>query len=564
MPHRLRKLLSVASVAACSLLPRAGRPASADEPFVPAWAQGVVWYEITPETFWNGDRSNDPRRPGGDLQGVIDRLDYLRDLGIGGIYLMPIFDSPSFHKYDARSYHHVDSSLGPDPAGDRALMAKETPDDPRTWTWTRADRLALRLVEEAHRRGIRVIFDGPFHNLSVDGFAFRDVLEHGEQSRFKDWFTILAFADPKAGTPLRWKDFMGEQIYAAVRRDQAAPNDYTFAATARWMRPVVDGEARPGVDGWRLDLADFIPQEFWKEWAGRVRAMNPEAFIMGECVKPFGSPEAWVHPGGFGSIMHYKWKTAVERFFVTGQVRATGFEAELAGLLRAYPLEAPHALYNLLDSHDTERLASLILFPDVQKFGDARDFGNPRLNGFTGGFKLRRPDAAAYGRLKLIVTFQMTWIGAPAMLYGDEVGMWGAARSFKPMVFPDPGRPGADPAIDDDGEPVRVEADVLAHFRKLIQLRRSHPALRIGSVRTLLTDDDRALLAYARTAGDETIVVVLNAGAKPQTAVLEGSVGYRDLLDGDRTYLAREGRVEVPVEAGGWVVLLQGANAAVR
>jgi glycosidase len=532
----------------------AAAPAGAAAGFVPAWSQGLVWYEIAPEPFWNGDRANDPRPGSGDLQGIIDRLDLLRDLGIGGIYLMPVFDSPSFHRYDARGYHHVEPTLGPDPAGDRARIAAETPDDPATWRWTQADLLALRLVEAAHARGIRVIFDGPFHNLSVDGFAFRDVVEKGERSRFKDWFTILDYGDAKAGKPIRWKDFMGETIYAAVRRDQAAPNAYTFAATARWMRPVVDGVARPGIDGWRLDLADFIPPAFWKEWTARVRALNPEAFLMGECAKPFDPPEAYVGPSGFSSVMHYRWKAAVERFFVTRAIGARAFGAELSGLLAAYPPEATHALYNLLDSHDTERLVTRILFPEVRKFFDARDFGSADLAG--AALKLRRPDAAAYRRLRQIVAFQMTWVGAPAMLYGDEVGMWGAARGFKPMIFADALRDekGA-PRLDDDGQPVRIEAEVLAHFRALIRLRKEHAALRTGAAKILIADDARELLAYARTAGGETLLVVLNVGEKAQTAVLEGATAYRDLLGGARTYTPKDGKLEVPVEAGGWAVL---------
>lgn len=585
--------------------------AAAEAPFVPEWAKGVVWYEIVPDSFRNGDPSNDPtaedqrryfpdlpagwrihpwttdwyalspeekangkglgfnlprRRYGGDLQGIIDRLDDLRDLGIGGIYLMPIFDSLSGHRYDAISYHHVDPTLGPDPAGDRALVAKETPDDPSTWAWTQADRLALRLIEEAHRRNIRVIFDGPFNNLAVDSFAFADVRANGEKSRFKDWFTIYSFEDPEKKTVLQWKPFMGEYIYAELRKDVDAPNRYIHAATARWTRPVVDGNVRPGVDGWRLDLADFIPHAFWKDWAARVRASNPQAFLLGECAKPFSPPAAYVHPAGFASVMNYGFKTAVERFFVSRRVRASGFAAELARVREAFPQEARDALYNLLDSHDTERLASLIVNPDTHKSGDARDFGDPVLNGLSSEFDTRKPDAAAYRLLRLVAIFQLTYPGAPALLYGDEVGMWGAARAFKPMLWSDLAY---DPeahvfdfgALDGsrgvEAAKVEVDVELREHFRRLIRLRREHPALRVGDLRTLVTDDVEEVLAYARSTPDETIFVVINNGPRPQTIELESGSGLRDLLDGDRVHPSSDGKVRVRVEAGWGAVLLR-------
>ena len=591
----------------------AGPAHAADQAsFVPEWARGVVWYEIVPESFRNGDPGNDVtaedqrkyfpdlppgwrthpwtsdwyaltedeqangkglafnlprRRYGGDLQGIIDRLDYLRDLGIGGIYLMPIFDSRSSHKYDAVSYHHVDPNLGPDPAGDRALAGKETPDDPATWAWTKADRLAIRLIEEAHKRNIRVIFDGTFNNLGVDSFAFQDVREKGEKSRFKDWFTIYSHADPQKKTELRWKSFMGETIYAELRKDQKALDDYIFASTARWTRPVIDGVVREGVDGWRLDLADFIPHEFWKDWSARVRALNPQAFLMGECAKPFSPVASYVHPAGFSSVMNYGFKALIEQFFVSRRLSPSRFDAQLAKLRAAFPEEARHALYNLLDSHDTERLSSLIVNPDAPKLGDARDFGNPELNGFTPDFDTRKPNAAEYRRLELVAIFQMTYPGAPAILYGDEVGMWAAGRNFKPMVWSDLAYAGEAYTYDAGKAPdgnrkvrndqVQVVREVHEHFRKLIRLRGAHPSLRSGSLETLIADDARELLAFSRSAGGETVVVILNNGTRPQVVDLESSSAYRELLNGEETYSSLDGRVRVPVGAGWGAVLLK-------
>jgi glycosidase len=610
----MRRTTNVLGALTCLACLAADRPplAPAQPAFVPGWARGLVWYQILPETFRNGDPGNDVtaddqrryfpdlpsgwrihpwtsdwyalseeekadgkglpfhlarRRYGGDLQGIIDRLDYLRDLGIGGIYLNPIFHSLSYHKYDALCFHHVDPNLGPDPAGDRALMAKETPDDPGTWVWTQADRLAIRLLEEAHRRGMRVMLDGAFHHLGVDSFAFRDVREKGERSRFKDWFTIYSFADPEKKTELRWKAFFTEYIYAALRKDRPEPNAYIFASTARWTRPVIDGVARDGVDGWRLDVADMIPHEFWKDWSARVRALNPEVYLMGECVAPSGAPERYVHPEGFSAVMGYGFKAAVEKFFVTGDFRASQLEAELARIRRVFPAESMHAMYNPLDTHDTERMSSRILNPHVLKLGDARDFGNPELSGLLPDFDTGKPGAEQYRRLKLVAIFHMTYVGAPALFHGDEVGMWGACRNHKPMVWEDLVHEnetfayGAGTPPDGDrkvrNDVVRVEKDVLEHFRKLIRLRREHPALRIGDFTTLVADDARELLAFSRSAGDQTVVVILNAGSRPQKFELRSDRAHRELLNADRTYPSMDGTVEVPVEAGWGAVLVR-------
>ena len=198
--------------------------------FVPQWAKSAIWYQIFPERFRDGDPTNNPemkdilgadpteppkqwqvhpwgsdwyqlqpyelangepelwkhllrRRYGGDLQGIIDKLDYLTEHGINAIYLNPVFDSPSLHKYDGASYHHIDPNFGPDPEGDRAIMATETPLDPKTWRWTKADELALTLIAESHKRGIRVIFDGVFNHMGINSFAFKDL----EKNQQKSW-----------------------------------------------------------------------------------------------------------------------------------------------------------------------------------------------------------------------------------------------------------------------------------------------------------------------------------------------------------------------------------------
>lgn len=224
----------------------------AQKDFTPNWSKGVVWYQIFPDRFHNGDPSNDPkvndqdgaypfditsdfqihpwtsdwyelqpyekkngkdiyynlqrRRYGGDLQGVIDKLDYLQSLGINAIYMNPVFWAPSSHKYDALCYHHIDPSFGPDPEGDKKLIANEDPLNPEKWVWTKADLLALKLIDEVHKRKMFIIFDGVFNHLGVNSFAFRDVEEKQEKSAYKDWFMVDSWKDAVKGTSLNTKD----------------------------------------------------------------------------------------------------------------------------------------------------------------------------------------------------------------------------------------------------------------------------------------------------------------------------------------------------------------------
>jgi cyclomaltodextrinase len=294
----------------------------------PSWAADAVWYQIFPERFRNGDPSNDPvardvrlpadhewhvspwtsdwykmqpweqarsdkfysvvfdRRYGGDLQGVLDKLDYLSRLGITAIYFNPLVESISLHKYDASSYHHIDRTFGPNPAGDERLVADET-DDPRTWRWTAADSIFLALVKEAHARKIRVIIDGVFNHCGTEFFAFRDVVENQKRSRYADWFDIRRWDDDR--TPHSEFEYKGWWNHASMPEFAEDANgflppvrSYFTNVTKRWMDPNGDGDPSDGVDGWRLDVANDVSNVFWKEWRILVKSINPNAYIVGE------------------------------------------------------------------------------------------------------------------------------------------------------------------------------------------------------------------------------------------------------------------------------------------
>ena len=241
MTRRLFSLVVVLSIPITGFIYAAGAPDLSNNRQAPEWAADAVWYQIFPERFRNGDPKNDPprssletpiqagkdwrisnwtaewysrddwekalgpdfyrngvfeRRYGGDLQGVLDKLDYLSGLGVNALYFNPLFYARSLHKYDGNSYHHIDPYFGPDPAGDLALIARET-SDPATWQWTAADRLFLKVVKEAHARGMKVILDGVFNHTGRDFFAFKNLYEKQQDSPYKGWYVVNSFDDPE-------------------------------------------------------------------------------------------------------------------------------------------------------------------------------------------------------------------------------------------------------------------------------------------------------------------------------------------------------------------------------
>ena len=373
---------------------------------VPDWARDAIWYQIFPERFRNGDPSNDPsrgggfaspnwrisawtndwyklqpgegrgrgdfyasvnnRRYGGDLQGIIDKLDYLAELGINTLYLNPIFEAYSLHKYDASALHHVDKNFGPDPQGDLELMRGEdfTAD---SWKWSVADKLFLELLRQAHSRRMRVVIDGVFNHVGTRFGPFQDVVKNQQASKFANWFKILKWDDP--ATPQNEFDYQGWWGFKSLpelRQDRnglvAGPRDYIFKITRRWMAP--NGDPSQGVDGWRLDVANQIAHPFWKEWRKLVKSINPQAIIIGEI---WDDASPWLKGDEFDSVMNYRFAKAAVRFFIdtgTNRLSASRFDRELAQVRQAYPAGVNYALLNLYDSHDTDRVASMIKNPN--------------------------------------------------------------------------------------------------------------------------------------------------------------------------------------------------------
>lgn len=579
--------------------------------FVPEWSKNAIWYQIFPERFRNGDPSNDPtvnevkgawphdglspwqvhpwgsdwyellpyekengkdlwynlqrRRYGGDLQGILDKLDYLQELGVNAIYLNPVFDSPSLHKYDAVRYEHIDPNLGPDPEGDRKLMASESPHDPASWHWTEADKLALKLIREAHARGIKVIFDGVFNHIGIRNPMFEDLVKNQQASPYKDWFVVKSWRDEEKGTEFDYESWYGFKELPEWREDEngivAGPKKYIFDATRRWMDPNGDGNTDDGIDGWRLDVAFCVKHPFWKDWSALVKQINPQAYMTAEIIDSVEANKPYLQGDEFTAVMNYNFAFSAAEFFISksNSVTVSEFDKSLRELRNAYEPEYAYGMQNLFDSHDTARLSSHIVNASALNY---RDWDNycQWSQARNGKFNTRKPSQEDYRLQKLMAVFQMTYVGAPMIYYGDEVGMWGANDPCcrKPMVWSDltysnevflpdgskaPGR----------GDEVRADGDLYNFYKKIIAIRKSSAALKTGDFQTLLTDDKNALYAFLRTQGSQKVAVVINRGGKPVLAELQlGQPGDAvDRLNNDRAFkIGKNGNLSVPVGAG--------------
>jgi cyclomaltodextrinase / maltogenic alpha-amylase / neopullulanase len=446
----------------------------------PDWVRDAVFYQIFPDRFATSDRVVKPgplepwdAKPtlhgfkGGDLLGVVDRLPYLEGLGVNALYLTPVFASASNHRYHTYDYLRVDPLLG----GDAALR---------------------ELLDAAHARGMRVVLDGVFNHTGRGFWPFHHLLEAGAESPYRNWFHL----DPGVLAGRRGLDpypsrrppgatgdgsvsrrTLGYQAWwdmAALPKlnvGEPAVREYIFQVAEHWLRF--------GIDGWRLDVPEEIPDEaFWQEFRRRVRAVNPDAYLVGEIWK---LAPAWLRGDRFDAVMNYPLAEAILSF--TGgehlneallrrhheygdRVNALdgpGFAARIDAIVAAYELEVLSVQLNLLDSHDTPRFHSLV-----------------------GG------DRPSY---RLAVALQATLPGAPSVYYADEVGLEGG-------IDPD-GRRGFPPEEQWDRE-------LLEHVTSLLRLRRREPALRRGDLRTLAASD--GAIVFERALDGVGLVCVVNAG----------------------------------------------------
>lgn len=304
----------------------------------PEWAKSAVFYQIMPDRFANGDTRNDPPEVspwgdtptresffGGDLQGIMDHLDYLCDLGITALYLTPLFTAPSNHKYDTVDYWQVDPHIG-----DLALLKA--------------------LTAAAHERGIRVVLDAVFNHIGVDSPQFQHVIEHGESSPYADWFHIRRFPVLPGQDKPAYDTFGFFAHMPKLNTAHPATRDYLLDVARYWLSEV-------GIDGWRLDVSNEIDHAFWRAFRTMVKEINPEALIIGET---WSDSMRWLQGDQFDSVMNYPLADRLLDYLMTEETDAYSFAAELHQLLMRYPQQANEVMFNLPASHDTPRLLTLL------------------------------------------------------------------------------------------------------------------------------------------------------------------------------------------------------------
>jgi glycosidase len=500
---------------------------------VPDWAADVVYYYVFPERFRNGDKGNDPKpgiaryhdgtvelhprwteRPykpgsgdgsderysndffGGDLAGLIDKLDYIRDLGANTIYLTPVFRAASNHKYDHADYHQIDPGFGSN-------------DD------------FVRLTREARARGLRVIPDASLNHVGRDSRYFDRFGNFGDTGAFEGgrvnpispyagWFR---FDTTQSDPDRQYKGWVGIPDLPEIDKSSPSFRRFAFEAPDSVMKVWLDR----GAAGWRMDVAPWVPDDFWRAWRREIKRHQPDALTIAEAW--FDSSKYFLGDM-FDSTMNYVFRNAVIEYAAGGS--ADDLVAALEALREAYPPQAHAALMNLLSTHDAPRA--------LHQFGYH--------DGDTDAARI----ALAKRRLLLAVFLQMTYPGAPTVYYGDEVGVTGGEDPYNRATYP---------WADEGGRP---DEALHAEFKRLIGLRNAHPILRRGeSFAPLLADGPAVVLA--RRLGTQWALVAANSGAAPRRVDVRLPPGWRgarlrDALDeGAAPVAPRDGRVTFEIGA---------------
>lgn len=462
------------------------KPAKSEQDIfkVPEWAKKAIIYQIFPERFYNGDKSNDPENIqdwysevnrksmlGGDLKGIMDKLDYLDDLGINTIYLTPIFQSDSNHKYNTFDYFKIDSHFG-----DIEILRE--------------------FVNKVHDKGMKIIFDAVFNHCGLEFHPFKDVLENGEESKYKDWFNIRKFPIEVKQDP-DYDTFGYEGYMPKLMTKNKQVKDYLINVATYWIKEA-------DIDGWRLDVADEIDHSFWREFRKAVKDVKEDALIIGEVWYDSGS---WLQGDQFDSVMNYELQKVIGEYIIKDELSPKELEHRMGFLRRLYMLPAYYVLWNLIDSHDTPRF---LYTADGDK-----------------------------DKLKLAAFMQFTLPGAPMIYYGDEVGMTGAQDPDcrRGMLW--------------DKE--KQDRQLFQYYQKLIKIRKDNLSLTLGEIYTIYADEH--IYGFRREYEKKALDIYVNKGDNAATLSLKvDGEGVMDILSGEK-YEAVNGKVHFIISEKSGVIL---------
>ena len=503
----------------------------------PDWAKGAVLYQIFTDRFYNGDKSNDvetneyyyigdysqrvtnwDKYPanmgvrefyGGDLQGVMDKLDYLQDLGVEVVYFNPLFVSPSNHKYDIQDYDYIDPHYGkivddggevlPNGVTDNSQATKYKKRTTGLKNLEASNELFIKLVEELHRRGMKVILDGVFNHCgSFNKWMDRERIYEGEEdyepgayvsadSPYRSYFRFFKEGPENWPYNANYDGWWGHDTLPKLNyEDSVKLENYILYIGRKWVSPPYN------VDGWRLDVAADLGRsneynhEFWQKFRRAVKDANPNALILAE---HYGDPSDWLKGDEWDTVMNYDAFMEPVTWFLTGMEKHSDeAREELLGNIDNFIGSMAHHMSNML----TPSLQ--VAMNELSNHDHSRFL--TRTNHMVGRVEHLGPEAANEYVNKAVmreaVVMQMTWVGAPTVYYGDEAGVCG---------FTDPDNRRTYPWGHEDQE-------LIAFHKEAIRIHKEHPALKTGSLKILGGEEN--ILSYARFKGHDRIIVVIN------------------------------------------------------
>lgn len=503
----------------------------------PDWAKGAVMYQIFTDRFYNGDKSNDvetneyyyigdySRRVtnwdkypanmgvrefyGGDLQGVMDKLDYLQELGVEVVYFNPLFVSPSNHKYDIQDYDYIDPHYGkivddggevlPNGVTDNSQATKYKKRTTGLKNLEASNELFIKLVEELHRRGMKVILDGVFNHCgSFNKWMDRERIYEGEEdyepgayvsadSPYRSYFRFFKEGPENWPYNGNYDGWWGHDTLPKLNyEDSVKLENYILYIGRKWVSPPYN------VDGWRLDVAADLGRsneynhEFWQKFRRAVKDANPNALILAE---HYGDPSDWLKGDEWDTVMNYDAFMEPVTWFLTGMEKHSDeAREELLGNIDNFIGSMAHHMSNML----TPSLQ--VAMNELSNHDHSRFL--TRTNHMVGRVEHLGPEAANEYVNKAVmreaVVMQMTWVGAPTVYYGDEAGVCG---------FTDPDNRRTYPWGHEDQE-------LIAFHKEAIRIHKEHPALKTGSLKILGGEEN--ILSYARFKGHDRIIVVIN------------------------------------------------------
>ncbi|MGM0409356.1 MAG: alpha amylase N-terminal ig-like domain-containing protein [Bacillota bacterium] len=445
------------------------------ENITPEWHQGLMFsshHYIDPEKFNDQSSQIYPKsgwhiKYGGDLQGVEEKFDYLKELGINAIYFNPIFEATANHRYNTAAYELIDDNLAI--KGDHKA----------------SEEYFREFIKKAHENNIKIVLDAVFNHSGYEHYAFQDVIENGRDSKYWDWFLIedypinTLYEQRTEGKDPNYECWAGFGAHPKFDVNNPEVKEYFFEITRKWMDPNGDGDPSDGIDGWRLDVANEVKDtnpEFWIEWRNLVKEINPDAYITGEI---WNNASQYLQGKEFDGVMNYKFRNAVLNFIGKGEIGAEEFVNSINETNIDYPEQSIYALQNIIDSHDTKRF-------------------------LTSANKNK-------GRLKLAALLQFTYPGAPMIYYGDEIGMAGGSDpdNRRTMIWEE--RP--------NGE--KPDQDLYNYYSNLAEIRENEEVLINGELSFIIPEESRQAVILVRENENEKIYTVINAWDRKQNISFE-------------------------------------------